>query len=286
MSPQGPMVLPKISIVTPVYNTVRFIEGAILSVLNQNCERLEYIVIDGGSTDGTSRVIEKYADQIAYFVSEEDQGQSHALNKGFARATGTVFGWLNADERYLPGALMEVSKAFAKEPWLDFFFGRGIVVDENGQQVRTRKWTPMHPKWHLLYKMQVLPTHASFWSARVHRLTGKLDEENFPRLCMDYDWLLRLSFHVKKWKSTSKYLAEFTSRPDGATRMAKARDPGILQKSVSMAHSRVILGHNISKSQLVTGLCLAATWERLVQRRFSIPHIRSSLAKLLSAYRK
>ncbi len=102
-SPESQAV-PKISIVMPSYNQVRFIERSILSVLNQDYLNIELIIIDGGSSDGTVDIITKYQKHIAYWVSEPDDGQSHALNKGFARASGQIYGWLNSDDLYLPGA--------------------------------------------------------------------------------------------------------------------------------------------------------------------------------------
>ena len=103
--------LPKITIITPVFNNVQFIENCITSVLNQDYSNLEYIIIDGGSDDGTVEIIEKYAEKLSYYISEKDRGQTHALNKGFAK-TGEVLAWLNADEEYLPGTLSEVGNYF------------------------------------------------------------------------------------------------------------------------------------------------------------------------------
>ena len=94
----------KISIIVPSYNQRNFIEKSILSILNQNYSNLELIVIDGGSTDGTLDVIKKYEKYISFWMSEPDEGQSDALNKGFSRATGDVFGWLNSDDLYMPNA--------------------------------------------------------------------------------------------------------------------------------------------------------------------------------------
>ena len=90
--------LPKISIVTPSFNQAQFIEETILSVLNQNYPNLEYIIIDGGSTDGSVDIIKKYADKIAYWVSEKDSGMYDAINKGFGKSTGEILAWINSDD--------------------------------------------------------------------------------------------------------------------------------------------------------------------------------------------
>ena len=95
---------PKISIVMPSYNQVQFIEKSILSILNQDYSNTELIIIDGGSDDGTLDIIKKYEDKVTLWISEKDQGQSDALNKGFKHCTGEIYGWLNSDDIYLPNA--------------------------------------------------------------------------------------------------------------------------------------------------------------------------------------
>jgi len=105
---------PKITVVTPSFNQGKYIRETIESVLAQNYPNLEYIIIDGGSTDSTTQIIEDYIDQISYFVSEKDNGQSHALNKGFARSTGDILCWLNSDDQFAPNALLAVALAFSR----------------------------------------------------------------------------------------------------------------------------------------------------------------------------
>lgn len=107
---------PKISVVTPSFNQGKFIEETILSVINQNYPNLEYIIIDGGSTDETIELIRKYEPWITYWVSEPDRGQSHAINKGLEKCTGEIFNWLNSDDWYEPNALYEVAMNFLKNP--------------------------------------------------------------------------------------------------------------------------------------------------------------------------
>jgi glycosyltransferase involved in cell wall biosynthesis len=106
------MQYPKISIVTISFNSAQFIEDMILSILNQQYPNLEYIIIDGGSTDGTVNIIEKYRDRLAFFISEPDNGPAHALNKGFKKATGEIMGWLNTDDRLHPNSLFAVADMF------------------------------------------------------------------------------------------------------------------------------------------------------------------------------
>jgi glycosyltransferase involved in cell wall biosynthesis len=123
---------PKISIVTPSFNQGQYIEETILSVLSQNYPNLEYIIIDGGSTDNTIDIIKKYESRITYWVSEPDTGQSHAINKGLKKCTGEIFNWLNSDDWYIPGALFEVANAFRVNSTAQFVSGYENHVEQSG----------------------------------------------------------------------------------------------------------------------------------------------------------
>lgn len=129
---------PRITVVTPSYNQGQFIEETIRSVLLQGYPNLEYIVMDGGSTDQTVEVIEKYASQIDYWESGQDRGQSHAINKGFQRATGDIVAWLNSDDTYLPNALFTIAKAFLANPDVAFIYGVCQLTDEAGEWERDK----------------------------------------------------------------------------------------------------------------------------------------------------
>lgn len=271
---------PKISIVTPVYNNARFIESCILSVLDQEYPNLEYIVMDGGSDDGTAEIVKRYERHLHYWETCPDRGQTHALNKGFARATGDVRAWLNADEEYMPGTLLEVGAAFRDHTGLDFVYGGRIITDSEGREIGRRRWPPMHPRWHLLYRMTQLPTDASFWSARVHRMTGELDEERFPRLGMDADWLVRLSMHVRRWRRIPRYLSRFTERPDRATARGDSLDPGVLLRNDYISRQRIIERYGLSRARLFWGWLFSGVWCRICEGRLSFPHLLSSFRQM------
>jgi glycosyltransferase involved in cell wall biosynthesis len=126
---------PKISIVTPSFNQGKYIEQTILSVINQNYPNLEYIVIDGGSTDATVDIIRKYEQHITYWVSEPDRGQSHAINKGIQKCTGDIFNWLNSDDWYMPNALFDIASSFIKDPSLNVVSGFENHINLDGKVV-------------------------------------------------------------------------------------------------------------------------------------------------------
>ena len=123
---------PTISIVTPSYNQGAYLEKTILSVLDQEYPNIEYIVIDGGSTDKSPDIIKKYEKHLKYWVSEQDRGQSHAINKGFSHATGDLLAWLNSDDYYMRGVLRTFATMAITNPEASVFVGSGRVIDETG----------------------------------------------------------------------------------------------------------------------------------------------------------
>ena len=126
-----------VSIITPSYNQAKYLEQTILSVLSQDHPRIEYIVVDGASTDGSVDIIKKYADKLTHWESTKDNGQADAINKGFARATGEIVAWLNSDDYYLPGTISAAVKVFEENPNVVLVYGNMLAVDENGQTFNT-----------------------------------------------------------------------------------------------------------------------------------------------------
>lgn len=125
---------PKISIVTPSYNQAQYLEETILSLIRQNYPNLEYIIIDGGSTDQTLDIIKKYEQHVTFWISEKDRGQTHAINKGLKYCTGDVFNWLNSDDILTQGALYKIGQVFmAQQPFV--FCGRVSRIDEKGAKL-------------------------------------------------------------------------------------------------------------------------------------------------------
>lgn len=196
---------PKISIITPSYNQGEFLERTILSVIEQNYPNLEYIIIDGGSTDGSVDIIQKYADKLAYWISEKDNGQTHAINKGFKKATGEIVAWLNSDDEFCEGALMAVASVFMEHDEVDFVFGNQYSINSNGKIIRDNRHTRF--SFAALWAVgMVLSQPSCFWKCDFFSKFGYLDET--MEFCMDYEFFLRIGNHVKA-KHVNQYLSKF-----------------------------------------------------------------------------
>jgi GT2 family glycosyltransferase len=132
-----------VSIITPSYNQAKYLEQTIQSVLRQDYPRIEYIVMDGASSDESVEIIKKYAGQLTYWESQQDMGQADAINKGFARATGDIVAWLNSDDYYLPGTISKAVQVFEENPDVVLIYGNMLAVDENGATFNTLTYRPL-----------------------------------------------------------------------------------------------------------------------------------------------
>lgn len=199
------MTRPAISVVTPSFNSMPYIEEAIESVLAQGCAPVEHIVIDGGSTDGTLDVLRRYPHLT--WVSEPDEGQSDALNKGFRMAQGELVGWLNADDRYLPGCFEQVAAYHAAHPGADVIYGDYRWVDAAGQVQQVRR--ELDFDLFLLKYLHVLtiPTTTSFFRRQVFDAGHFLDTSY--HYAMDYEFYLRLALAGCRFEHIPALLADF-----------------------------------------------------------------------------
>lgn len=183
---------PRITVVTPSYNQGEFLERTIRSVLLQAYPRLEYIVMDGGSKDGSREIIEKYARHLTYWESEPDRGYVHAINKGFRRATGEILCWLNSDDFYLPGTLREVAENLASPAGAPAIVGHVLKVYADGRppQKLAGRYAGMSRllKFWLGYQMH---QPSIFWRREVFEEVGLLDEEK--DLIADFDYWVRIA---------------------------------------------------------------------------------------------
>ena len=132
-------MLPKLSIITPSLNQGKFLEETIPSVLNQNYPNLEYVIIDGGSTDNSVAIIKRYEKHLTYWISEQDNGQADAINKGFEKTTGDIINWINSDDLLAADSLNSLTKEIRKNPNADFYFGDYLIIDKNGRELFSRK---------------------------------------------------------------------------------------------------------------------------------------------------
>jgi glycosyltransferase involved in cell wall biosynthesis len=181
---------PRISVITPSFNQAQFLERTMRSVLDQAYPNLEYIVIDGGSTDGSVEVIRKYADHLAYWVSEPDSGQVAAINKGLLRATGEWVCWQNSDDIFFPGAFHSLAKVVSKYPKAGLIIGNMMLIDEADRPLRDLRYvTPNYGA--MLAEGMLLANQAAFWRSNARECIGLLNE-NY-HCSFDYDWFLRLT---------------------------------------------------------------------------------------------
>lgn len=205
--------LPRISVVTPSYNQGEYIEQTIRSVLLQRYPNLEYIIIDGGSSDNTVEVIRKYEKHLAYWVSEPDRGQSHAINKGFARATGRVMAWLNSDDYYAPDTLNVVSEVLADGTGNFALVGHCVQVFADGRppHLAEGKYEGL-PLLLQYWKGYYMHQPSIFWRREVFEKVGFLDEAQ--HYVMDFDYWVRVARHFT-FKNVDRVLS-YTNYHEGA----------------------------------------------------------------------
>ncbi|HYR57874.1 MAG TPA: glycosyltransferase family 2 protein [Chthoniobacteraceae bacterium] len=186
--------LPRVTVVTPSFNQAQFLETTILSVLGQCYPKLEYIVMDGGSTDGSAEIIRRYGAQIAYWQSQPDGGQAAAINAGFSRATGDILCWLNSDDFFLPGTLLRIAHQLAarvNEPALTYgsclFFREGPSASAKILKARSFDAAQLRATDYIVQP-------SAFWTRSLWEKTGPLDET--LTFGFDWDWFIRASTHA------------------------------------------------------------------------------------------
>jgi len=197
---------PKISIVTPSYNQAEFLERTILSVLNQEYANLEFIIIDGGSTDGSVEVIKRYEKYLAYWVTEQDEGQTDAINKGWRIASGEILAYLNSDDTYVPGTMRNVAQYLIYHSKVDAIYGTCNIIDESDHIVNV--WHPAQFNIRTLIRsgISTIPQQTVFFRSHVLKEIGLLDTS--LRHAMDYEYWVRMGqkFRIQK---TPYVLANF-----------------------------------------------------------------------------
>lgn len=211
------MNYPKFTVVTPTYNQGPFIEKAIDSVLSQGYPNLEYIIVDGGSKDNTVDLIKKYEKHLAYWVSESDRGQSHAINKGMAKATGDYLTWLNSDDWYVEDALNKMREVFYLNPAAGVVVGVGRIVDTKGKEVfyiSPDKKITLESLYSWMLGGNFLQP-ASAFTRDAWNTVGNIDER--VHFALDLELWLRMAKVGIKFASTEALLAEALSHPQAKT---------------------------------------------------------------------
>lgn len=209
---------PRISVVTATYNRAEYLEETIVSVLEQNYPALEYIVIDGGSTDGSVEIIKKYEKHLTYWESEKDRGQGHALNKGFRKASGELLGWINSDDFYLPGALEEIGRVYRESEGSVI---AGPVINFNELTGETRLIRPQNITYEKMFEFGLLSRHNVVWHQpgiflprKSFEAAGGIDEQWY--YLMDHDLYMRILKHTAVVYA-DKPLVKFRVHPDAKT---------------------------------------------------------------------
>lgn len=223
------MNLPRISVVTPSYNQGAFLEATIRSVLGQNYPNLEYIVIDGGSSDKSVDIIRKYEERLAYWVSEPDRGQAHAINKGFAKATSDIFCWINSDDLLASGALHRVGSHFVEHSRSVWCTGQCEVIEADGR-VRRKLAVDVDGSlsdWlvHMKYNRAAILQPSTFWRSSAHHQVGVLREN--LHYVFDFEFFYRIRKAMGAPEKLDSVLSQF--RLHGESKTVSRKDAFLLE---------------------------------------------------------
>ncbi len=206
-----------VSIITPSFNQAAYLEQTILSVLEQDHSPIEYFVVDGASSDASIDIIRRHESKLSWWISEKDNGQADAINKGFARATGEIIGWLNSDDYYLAGTISAVVKVFEEHPKVVLVYGNMLAVDENGKTFNTLNYKQLNLEDLLCF--QIIGQPAVFMRRAALINTGGLNPA-FHYLLDHYLWILLAQqgkiLHVDKTWAAARYHAEAKNRAKAA----------------------------------------------------------------------
>jgi len=208
---------PLVTIVTPSFNQRPYLEAAMRSVLDQDYPHIEYILVDGGSTDGSVDLLRSYSGRLSSWSSEPDSGQTEAINRGFERARGEILAWLNSDDVYVPGAVRQAVDYLTAHPEVGMVYGDADYIDASGERLGR---FPSAPTDYLRLRRGYvhIPQQAAFFRARLWRMVGPLDESF--HFAMDYDLWVRLAalspiaYHPRLWAGFRLHAAGKTTAQD------------------------------------------------------------------------
>jgi glycosyltransferase involved in cell wall biosynthesis len=278
---------PLVSIITPSFNQARYLEATIQSVLLQDYARIEYILVDGASTDASVEIIRKYKDRFAYWVSEKDNGQAEAINKGLSRAQGEVLAWLNSDDYYLPNTISRVMKVFEENPDIVMVYGDILAVDEHGQTTNVLKYKQLSLENLLCF--QIIGQPSVFFRRAALEKAGLLDT-NYHFL-LDHHLWLRIAqqgkiLHVPQIWSAARYHPEAKNRAKAAEFGREAfrildwvkSQPGLMESASAVKRRARASAHRVDARYLLDG---RKSWPALkAWMRALLIHPPTALARL------
>ncbi|MBA2742294.1 MAG: glycosyltransferase [Actinobacteria bacterium] len=239
---RAPERAPTITIVTPSFQQGRFLERTIYSVVSQQYPDLEYVVQDGGSSDQTLDVLQRFEPLLTRWISEEDGGQGDAINRGFRETTGDIMAWLNSDDLLLPGSLACVARFFVEQPDVDVVYGHRLMIDENDAQIGS--WIlPRHDDVALTLA-DYIPQETLFWRRRVWEAVGSRVDPSFA-YALDWDLLLRFRDVGAKMARIPRYLGAFRVHDEQKTTVSHMVGSSECSRLRERVHGRDISVHEV-----------------------------------------
>jgi glycosyltransferase involved in cell wall biosynthesis len=266
----------RISIVTISFNQGRYLERAIRSVVEQDYPNIEYIVVDPGSTDESRNIIERYRSQISKVILEPDGGPADGLNKGFAAATGEVFGYINADDAYLPGTIRKIVPALQARPKVDVIYGHSYIVDGDGRVVRRSRSTPFDLHGYAYGRVLVMQ-QSTFFRREAFQKAGGFNEGN--RITWDGELLVDMALSGSQFALIDEYWSIFAVYPGSITFTVKRNQ---LYKANHARIFRNITGREYDRTNRLR-FCLArlekwvrnpqVPFDRIMDKLFGAPRL-------------
>jgi glycosyltransferase involved in cell wall biosynthesis len=220
--------LPRISVIVPSYNQGQYVEETILSVIGQNYPDLEVIVIDGGSTDNTVQVLEKYSKYLSYWHSKQDKGQGDAVNQGMRMSSGDILCWLNSDDVYLAGTLLDIGKRLYRiVDQCHLVYGAALTMNQSGETMEGGSVNGAPFDLHKLTYLDYVVQPSAFWTRKLWQRTGELNTGY--RYVLDWEWFIRASKisgfeYIPRFYSVFRYHSLHKTSNGGAERRAEIID--------------------------------------------------------------
>ncbi len=269
---------PKISIITPSYNQSRFLEKTILSVLNQLYDNLEYIIIDGASTDNSVKIIEKYSDYLSYWESKPDRGQTHAINKGLSRSTGDILAYINSDDIYLPGTFDIIAKYYMEHAECKISTGNDYLINEKDNIIYYCK-NRYYKRNELEIGVNRIRQHTVFWRREVQEKIGLFNED--LNWSMDFDYWIRSSKFFRFYHFNlpiACYRHHTQTKSDN-----KVRIDGRMEKKKCLESAGFIQPKRmIFKRLLLTAKLRIMNWISIIRSGYIFVHLTDKLKKIFA----